>query len=246
MKVLCMAAVALVLVTACEEAVPRMVPSQPEQTPPEQSTPEPEYHIDIVYGTPVPENIRSGLARAVEYWQKAITSDAGPPITATGGAGDCALPPDYVSHETDDLLILVSMEDFNVGMGRAGVCARRANGMAYFGIIQFNSNRLSSAYDVASYGLSRHEIAHLLGFGTSPIWEANVRGGYYYGPKAARAFGGPLPLYDTAHWLSSPGLERDIMSVPIPPNPESLVVLEVTLAALADAGHTVDYTMAGR
>ena len=36
--------------------------------------PEPEFHIEIVFDTPVPEIISAGLTRAVEYWQSAIAS----------------------------------------------------------------------------------------------------------------------------------------------------------------------------
>ena len=251
--------VAALLVIACEEQVApseQPAPEQPtpEQMEPEQPTPEqmePEFRIEIIYDTPLPETIRTGLTRAVEYWQSAIMADAGQPLATSGGAGKCALPAEHVGRETDDLLIVVSMTEMeldvtvlggvtidNTPLAIAYTCANRDNGIPYFGRIDFNDdeNRYT-AFGYNAYNIARHEIAHLLGFGSSPAWLRHVRGEYFHGPEAVRVFGDPVPTHD-GHWLSVPGLTWDIMSVP------SSVVLEVTLAALSDIGHTVDYAYA--
>ena len=206
----------------------------------------------MVYDGAVPDKLSAGLAKAVEYWQQAISGDAGPPLQATGGAGKCALPAGYAGHETDDLLVVVSMAQMapvvtvvggvtidNTPLAIAYTCANRETGLPYFGRIDFNddANRYSRWSDNRTYNIARHEIAHLLGFGSSPAWLSHVRGGHFHGPAAVREFGGPVPLADD-HWPAVPGLTWDIMSVP------GSVVRRVTLAALEDIGHTVDYAHA--
>ena len=213
-----------------------------------KAPPESEFRIEVIYATEVPSIIQVGLTEAVEYWQKAVAADGGPPLAITGGTDKCALPSTHSGGETDDLLIVVAMAPMplditivggvtidNTPLAIAYSCAHRENGLPYFGRVDDEHRYTGFGYD--AYNIARHEIAHLLGFGSSPAWKEHESGGYFHGPEAVRVFGGPVPTHD-GHWLSVPGLTWDIMSVP------RSVVLEVTLAALADIGHTVDYSYA--
>ena len=220
-------------------------------TGPKDTPPEPEFRIEVIFATEVPNIIQVGLTEAVEYWQKAIAADGGPPLAITGGTDKCALPSTHSGGETDDLLIVVAMAPMplditivggvtidNTPLAIAYSCAHRENGLPYFGRVEFNDDEHRyTGFGYDAYNIARHEIAHLLGFGSSPAWKEHESGGYFHGPEAVRVFGGPVPTHD-GHWLSVPGLTWDIMSVP------SSVVLEVTLAALADIRHTVDYSYA--
>lgn len=47
------------------------------------------------------------------------------------------------------------------------------------------------------YSVAVHEIAHVLGFGTAPSWDALVSGGNFAGMAT-----GLQPLFDSAHWAS--------------------------------------------
>ena len=234
------------------QQAPEPQPPESPPEPPSEPPPEPPFSIEIVYDTALPANIQDGLNRAVDYWQKAIAADGGPPIATVGDTGKCALPAERSGGITDDLLIVVGMAPMepdvttiggvtidNTPLGIAYSCAYRANGLQYFGRIEFNDDpHRASSFDRRAYNIARHEIAHLLGFGSSPAWERHVRGGHFHGPQAVRKFGRPVPITAEGHWVSVPGLTWDIMSVP------SSVVLEVTLAALDDIGHTVDYSYA--
>ena len=96
---------------------------------------------------------KPGWHRAVEYWQAAIAADGGPALAAVGGAGKCALPAGQASHETDDLLVVVAMAEMpldattvggvtidNTPLALAYNCAYRANGLPYFGRVEFNDD----------------------------------------------------------------------------------------------------------
>lgn len=51
--------------------------------------------------------------------------------------------------------------------------------------------------------VAKHELGHVLGFGTADSWDTFVSGSNFVGPAAQAAFGGPVPLDAArAHWAS--------------------------------------------
>lgn len=51
------------------------------------------------------------------------------------------------------------------------------------------------------YSVATHEMGHVLGLGTAPLWQTYSSGGYFYGPNASAVYGGAVPLSsDGAHW----------------------------------------------
>ena len=227
-------------------------PPEPEQPPP----PEPAFRIDVVYEMSVPAVLKEELTRAVEYWQMAITADAGPPmVVPPPPAAECGTA--AVGRTVDDLLVSVTMTKFapvitdlggviidNTPLAIAYNCGERSTGLPFYGTIAF-TDKESQYKDTAFnrddvYNIARHEIAHLLGFGSSSAWNSYLMTTdgivYFHGPKAMARYGGPVPTRDGGdHWTPVDGLIWDIMSVP------SVYVRAVTLAALDDIGHQVDY-----
>ena len=55
--------------------------------------------------------------------------------------------------------------------------------------------------EVDFYSVAVHEIAHVLGVGTSDAWSNNVTGGQFTGENAVAVNGGNITLVgDDAHW----------------------------------------------
>lgn len=51
------------------------------------------------------------------------------------------------------------------------------------------------------YSVASHELGHVLGIGTSPVWFQKSSGGYFRGVNASTVYNGPVPLSpDGAHW----------------------------------------------
>lgn len=67
----------------------------------------------------------------------------------------------------------------------------------YFG--QDAGGLSSNALDF--YSVATHELGHVLGIGTAPLWQSLSSGGTFRGGNAMAAYGGPVPLSpDGAHW----------------------------------------------
>lgn len=49
------------------------------------------------------------------------------------------------------------------------------------------------------YSVALHELAHVLGFGTSDSFDRYVNGSFF-GPAAMAVHGGAVPMHDEAHW----------------------------------------------
>lgn len=51
------------------------------------------------------------------------------------------------------------------------------------------------------YSVAVHELAHVLGFGTSDSFARHVSGSSFFGPAAMAVHGGAVPMNDDAHWF---------------------------------------------
>ena len=237
--------------TPNEPAPEPETPNEPAPEPETPNEPAPAFKIEIAYEQPLPALLQEELARAVEYWEDAIVADTGAPMTVPQEDGQCFTI--LQGRETDDLLISVTtatMELNVIVIGGVTIdntpraiavnCAERPSGVPFYGRILFTDN--ASEYRESNrdrvYDMARHEIAHLLGFGTSTSWNKYLSGGFFHGLEAMRHYGGPVPVDGQGHWLAVDGLSWDIMSTP------SSVVRAVTLGALQDIGHRVDYSAA--
>jgi hypothetical protein len=91
------------------------------------------------------------------------------------------------------------------------------------------------------YSVAAHELGHVFGIGTAPLWSSQVSGGTFVGPAAESVYGGPVPLSpDSAHWAD--GLT--VNGQPVALDPVLLAGARVQfssldLAALRDIGWTV-------
>ena len=240
-------------------------------------TPDParEVSIEVVFGTDVPGFIRDTVLSAARWWETAFTADFGPSMTVHA-RDTCGGWISDETRTVDDLLIAVSMYDppdepvvvdgvwYPAPKATGAPCATRGSGLPYLGQVNFIS--LTAGRDAAGnsvydfdldpanadhhwlYNTARHEIAHVLGFGTSQRWGQLVRDGAFHGPAAMAEHGGPVPttgrgsVYDDVHWDSDRAptvlMQLDVMASGAP------AVLAVTLAAFQDIGFTVDYNVA--
>ena len=188
---------ALVMVLAgCEEMTSKAVPSSESSEPaPETEMPKddpaPVFKIEIAYEQPLPALLQEELIRAVEYWEDAIVADTGAPMTVPQGDGQCFTT--LQGRETDDLLISVTTAKMELDVTVIGGvtidntpraiavnCAERSTGVPFYGRILFtdNAREYREANRDSVYNMARHEIAHLLGFGTSTSWNKYLNGGF--------------------------------------------------------------------
>ena len=178
-----------------------------------------------------------------------------------------------ITEEVDDLIIFVAGRNLNV-LGFAGPDGYSANGDIYSsrisenfrntgpvtdfepwaGTVVFDQNTAWN-FDLAGpqegqndfISVAIHEIAHVLGFGTSPAFTANVSGDNFVGPNATAANGGtPVPLEpDAAHVLEG-YLGGTIALDPTLTVGNRKLLTEIDKAILADIGYQVDgYTAQG-
>ena len=101
--------------------------------------------------------------------------------------------------------------------GQAGALASPPTDFGpWGGMISFSAQAVwdfsltSNNPSVASFAsAAMHEIAHVLGFGTSPSWNALHDGVGFYGANAMASYGGPVPLETSdprrAHWREDHG-----------------------------------------
>ena len=235
--------------------------------------------IEVVFGDDVPGFIRDAVLSAALWWETAFTADFGPPMTVHA-RDTCGGWISDETRTVDDLLIAVSMYDppdepvvvdgvwYPAPKATGGPCATRGSGLPYLGQVNFIS--LTAGRDAAGnsvydfdldpanadhhllYNTARHEIAHVLGFGTSQRWGHLVRDGAFHGPAAMAEFGWPVPttgrgsLSDDIHWDSDRfyDLTGSVLMQTAVMASGSPAVIAVTLAAFQDLGFAVDYSVA--
>lgn len=91
------------------------------------------------------------------------------------------------------------------------------------------------------YSVAVHEIFHILGFGGSAAFDADVSAGQLVGASVQAVAGGPVALAgDDSHWAQSTLYQGDTpVMVPALVNGQRNAATELDYAALADIGYTV-------
>ena len=89
------------------------------------------------------------------------------------------------------------------------------------------------------YSVAVHELAHTIGFGTAPQWDALIVNGVFTGANAAAANGGTAPLVsaDGGHWMQGSRSNGSAVSLQPTLDPNGRVfITPLDLAGLADIG----------
>jgi Leishmanolysin len=214
--------------------------------------------------TPPSQAVTTAFNHATAKWQSVIVDSVGSiPVTLAAGACDSAQP---AVHETvKDLLVLVHVRQISdtvpgqAILGESGPCLIRNPGnLPVLGVMSLNRSTLAA---LATNGLLddviKHEMAHLLGFGT--VWDLDgllrdttTSDPWFSGPDAQAAFRKALPSFTDkivpveanggsgttlSHWRESV-MTNELMTgfLNAGPNPLSAVTIE----SMADLGYTVN------
>ncbi len=212
------------------------------------------FGIDIVMDQPAPLGYEESMTMAADWWSSALDGTELPdrPARCTNGKGYRAV--------ADDLLIRASSAYVERwALAFAHVCLRGGADSETVsdprgGKVTVNT-AFNSAHDV---DVMRHEIGHLLGlvlWPTSTGLVASAGGESYFTGSAAvaeyRAAGGDsslpgVPIETANHWHKE-HVRCELMSGPGPCDRDQLAIDEmdaISLAALVDAGYTVDMSKA--
>lgn len=139
-----------------------------------------------------------------------------------------------------------AFQDLVRGRGQPGALESPATDFApHFGSISFDSNT-DFYFDqpggiqpaqIDFLSVAMHELAHVLGFGTSASWTRLTHGGTYTGPAANAAYlGGPTVPLATDHWaLSVRGVQPTLMAPSLDFGVEQLFA-PLDFAAMEDIG----------
>jgi hypothetical protein len=216
--------------------------------------------------TPMSANHRDAFVSSASHWMSVITAKL-PTVTISPGipAGSCGAGTPAFSGSVPNLIIFVqavSIDGPGEILGSASPCIRRLpDYLTAIGAIRLDVADLGALEASGRLeGVIRHEMAHVLGFGTSWVNKGLVSGiggsdPVYTGAAALALWptfnmgysGTPLPLETTggvgtrdAHWRQSVW-ENELMvgyaSAPGVPRPMS----RMTIAVLQDFGYAVDY-----
>jgi len=225
--------------------------------------------VRYVDRTPPAAAVVGAFNRAAATWEKIIVDSVGSvPVRLAAGACDSSQP--AINEQVKDLLILVHVREISDTvpgqsiLGESGPCLVRDPGnIPVLGVMSLNSATLTS---LTGGGLLddvvKHELAHLLGFGT--VWDldqllrdSTTNNPWFSGAEAQAAFRTADPRYGDkvvpvesgggagttlSHWRESV-MTNELMTGFINnpgPNPLSAVTIE----SMADLGYTVDVSQA--
>ena len=225
-----------------------------------------QFTITVRFIDPAPPSLSvlAAFNTATAKWQSVIVDSVGSiPIKLAAGACDSAQP--AVNETVKDLLVLVHVRQIRdtvpgqAILGESGPCLIRNPGnLPILGFMSLNSTTLAT---LASSGLLddviKHEMAHLLGFGT--VWDLDgllrdttTSDPWFSGPDAQAAFKKALPSFTDkivpveanggsgttlSHWRESV-MTNELMTglLNAGVNPLSAVTIE----SMADLGYTVN------
>jgi len=225
--------------------------------------------VRYVDRTPPSAAVVGAFNQAAARWQSIIVDSVGSvPVRLAAGACDSSQP--AINQRVKDLMILVHVREISDTvpgqsiLGESGPCLVRDPGnIPVLGVMSLNSAALAS---LAGSGLLndvvKHELAHLLGFGT--VWDldhllqdSTTNNPWFSGVEAQAAFRTADPSYidksvpvesgggagtTLSHWRESV-MTNELMTGFIDnpgPNPLSAITIE----SMADLGYTVDVSQA--
>jgi hypothetical protein len=249
----------LVLLSACNDS------TGPGGTPSAGFT----ITVRYVDRTPPASAVVGAFNQAAAKWRTIIVDSVGS-VQVRLAAGACDSSQPAINEQVKDLLILVhvrAISDTVPGqsiLGESGPCLVRDPGnIPVLGVMSLNSTTLTS---LAGSGLLndvvKHELGHLLGFGT--VWDldrllrdSTTNNPWFSGAEAQAAFRSADPSYSDkivpveagggagttlSHWRESV-MTNELMTGFIDnpgPNPLSAITIE----SMADLGYTVDVSQA--
>ncbi len=207
-----------------------------------------DFDIELVFLGSFTESQKNVFRYVARRWMSVVTEDL-PDYEFTQGWSDSCedhsleIP---AGERIDDLRIYITNFDgggFTLGWGGPSVLRETTHlpVVGCMGVDLFWASIPTTA---------RHEIGHVLGFGTIPIWDDYLSWDadpHFNGPLAVAAFddaggrdytGAKVPLGDWGHWRYSV-LEGELM---VPDGGGALSA--ITVQALADMGYGVDVTQA--
>src|SRR5262249_12683835 len=169
----------------------------------------PAFTITVRFVDPTPPSpaVTTAFNQAAAKWQSVIADSVGS-VLVTLAAAACDSSQPALNERVKDLLILVhvrQIQDTVPGqaiLGESGPClVRNPGNLPIVGVMSLNSGTLAG---LAGSGMLddviKHEMAHLLGFGT--VWDldnllrdSTTNNPWFSGPDAEAAFRKALPAY---------------------------------------------------
>ena len=223
------------------------------------------YHIDVRYLTAVTAAQRSAFDSAAAQWQRLIYGDV-PDALANVPAGTCGPGSPAINETIDDIIIFVRLDSIDGPgkiLGQAGPCLIRDPGFQPgVGVMRFDTADVAGLLAAGKFDdVVRHEMGHVLGFGTT--WQSlgvvSGVGGtdpHFVGAQATAAFdrnggqpysaGAKVPVENCCgpgtrdqHWRETV-FDTELMTGFLNggvPNPLSVI----TTASMGDLGYMVNY-----
>ena len=223
------------------------------------------YHIDVRYLTAVTAAQRSAFDSAAAQWQRLIYGDV-PDALANFPAGTCGPGSPAINETIDDIIIFVRLDSIDGPgkiLGQAGPCLIRDPGFQPgVGVMRFDTADVAGLLAAGKFDdVVRHEMGHVLGFGTT--WQSlgvvSGVGGtdpHFVGAQATAAFdrnggqpysaGAKVPVENCCgpgtrdqHWRETV-FDTELMTGFLNggvPNPLSVI----TTASMGDLGYMVNY-----
>src|SRR5437870_2725522 len=132
------------------------------------------YHIDIRYLTAVTPAQREAFDSAAAQWERLIYGDV-PDAFASFPAGTCGPGTPVINETIDDIIIFVRLDSIDGPgntFGQAGPCLVRDPGFQPgVGVMRFDTADVAGLLAAGKFDeVVRHEMGHVLGFGT--IWQS--------------------------------------------------------------------------
>ena len=223
------------------------------------------YHIDVRYLTAVTPAQRAAFDSAAAMWERLIYGDV-PDAFASFPAGTCGAGSPAINETIDDIIIFVRLDSIDGPgkiLGQAGPCLIRDPGFQPgVGVMRFDTADVAGLLAAGKFDdVVRHEMGHVLGFGTT--WQSlgvvSGVGGtdpHFVGAQATAAFdrnggqpysaGAKVPVENCCgpgtrdqHWRETV-FDTELMTGFLNggvPNPLSVI----TTASMGDLGYMVNY-----
>src|SRR5438034_847026 len=223
------------------------------------------YHIDVRYLTAVTPAQRQAFDGAAAQWERLIYGDVSDEF-ASFPAGTCGPGTPVINEIIDDIIIYVQLDSIDGPgkiLGQAGPCLVRDQSLQPgVGVMHFDTADVAGLLAAGQFDeVVRHEMGHVLGFGT--IWQplgllpgAGGTDPHFVGAQATAAFdrnggqpysaGAKVPVENCCgpgtrdgHWRETV-FEAELMTGFLDcgvPNPLSVI----TTASMGDLGYVVNY-----